>query len=186
MLHRKTFYDESHDKLIIVSVSIDCIINRRKGHGPAQMCLQDVETLMLNINEPETKKKMDFYLRIDHCFLEQEINGGIDLKNIAHLKKMARVLVEERALIKRVSTQTVADELNTDNLYTVEINLANSSPLNVNEPQIPQEAPSQLKPQEKVSPDVVMEEDHEEEDQEEDLIKKSSGKRGQPTTNQQQ
>jgi hypothetical protein len=99
---------------------------------------------------------------------------------------MARVLVEERALIKRVSTQTVVDELNTDNLYTVEINLANSSPLNVNEPQIPQEAPSQHKPQEMVSPDVVMEEDHEEEDQEEDLIKKSSGKRGQPTTNQQQ
>jgi hypothetical protein len=136
VLHRKTFYDESHDKLIIVSVSIDCIINRRKGHGPAQMCLQEVETLMLNINEPETKKKMDFYLRIDHCFLEQEINGGIDLKNIAHLKKMARVLVEERALIKRVSSQTLIDDLTSDNLYTVEINLANSTPLNINEPQI--------------------------------------------------
>jgi hypothetical protein len=35
ILHRKTFYDESHDKLIIVSVSIDCILNRKKGHGPA-------------------------------------------------------------------------------------------------------------------------------------------------------
>jgi hypothetical protein len=107
---------------------------------------------------------MDFYLRIEHCFLEQEINGGIDLKNIAHLKKMARVLVEERALIKRVSSQTAVVDLTTDNLYTVEINLANSSPLNVNEPQILQELPSQQKAQEKVSPDMVMEEEHEEED----------------------
>ena len=29
--------------------------------------------------------------------------SGIDLKNITHLKKMAKVLVEERAIIKRVS-----------------------------------------------------------------------------------
>ena len=104
VLHRKTFYDESHDKLIIVSVSIDCIINRKKGHGQAQMIMGDAEMFLLNINEPETKKKMDFYLRIDHCFLEDEIRGGIDLKNVNHLKKMARVLIEERALIKRVSS----------------------------------------------------------------------------------
>ena len=50
---------------------------------------------------------------------------------------MARVLVEERALIKRVSSQTVVDDLMSDNLYTVEINLANSTPLNITEPQIP-------------------------------------------------
>jgi hypothetical protein len=73
VLHRKTFYDESHDKLIIVSVSIDSIINRKKGHGSAQMCMHDADIFILNINEPETKKKMDFYLRIDHCFLEEEI-----------------------------------------------------------------------------------------------------------------
>ena len=68
------------------------------------MCMHDAEIFTLNINEPETKKKMDFYLRIDHCFLDDEIRGGIDLKNVTHLKKMARVLVEERALIKRVSS----------------------------------------------------------------------------------
>ena len=99
---------------------------------------------------------------------------------------MARVLVEERALIKRVSSQTVVDDLMSDNLYTVEINLANSTPLNITEPQIPsqQEVTPQQKPQEKVSPDVVMEEEHEE-DQDEDLIKKSSGNRGQATNQQQ-
>jgi hypothetical protein len=46
---------------------------------------------------------MDFDLNIEHCFLEEEMMGGIDLKNVTHLKKMARVLVEERALIKRVN-----------------------------------------------------------------------------------
>ncbi len=115
-------------------MSIDCILNRKKGHGPAQMCIQDVEIFKLNIHEPETMKRMDFELRIDHCFLEEEIMGGIDLKNINHLKKMARVLVEERALIKRVRQVEPYDEAAGDaNLYSVEINLANLSPLNVNE-----------------------------------------------------
>lgn len=132
VLHRKTFYDESHDKLIIVSVSIDCILSRKKGHGAAQLCMQEADTFTLNINEPETKKKMNFYLRIDHCFLEDELRGGIDLRSISHLKKMARVLVEERSLIKRVSSP-VTDDANQDNLYTVEINLLNLNPLNVNE-----------------------------------------------------
>jgi hypothetical protein len=97
------------------------------------MCMQEAEMFTLNINEPETKKKMDFYLRIDHCFLEEELRGGIDLKNLNHLKKMARVLVEERALIKRVSSSAVVDDLSSENLYTVEISLANLNPLNVNE-----------------------------------------------------
>lgn len=98
------------------------------------MIMNDAEMLLLNINEPETKKKMDFYLRIDHCFLEDEIRGGLDLKNVNHLKKMARVLIEERALIKRVSSTNPAEEhLASDNLYTVEINLANTTPININE-----------------------------------------------------
>jgi hypothetical protein len=95
--------------------------------------MTDAEIFILNINEPETKKKMDFYLRIDHCFLEEEIRGGIDLKNVAHLKKMARVLVEERALIKRVSSGPTTEDHSGDNLYTVEINLANTNPINVHE-----------------------------------------------------
>ena len=97
------------------------------------MCMTEADIFILNINEPETKKKMDFYLRIDHCFLDEEIRGGIDLKNVAHLKKMARVLVEERALIKRVSSNSPTDDLSGDNLYTVEINLANTNPINVHE-----------------------------------------------------
>lgn len=97
------------------------------------MCMQEAEIFTLNINEPETKKKMDFYLRIDHCFLDEELRGGIDLKNLTHLKKMARVLVEERALIKRVSSSAVVDDIASENLYTVEISLANLNPLNVND-----------------------------------------------------
>lgn len=35
ILHRKTFFDESHEKLIIVSVSVNCTLQRKKGHGSA-------------------------------------------------------------------------------------------------------------------------------------------------------
>ena len=48
---------------------------------------------------------MEFDLLIESCFLEEELLGGLNLRNIAHLKRMARVLVEERAVIKRVSKE---------------------------------------------------------------------------------
>ncbi len=134
VLHRKTFYDEPHEKLIIVSVSIECTLNRRKGHGPAQMSLQDVNSFRLNIHEPETQRKMDFDLKISKCFLEEEIMGGINLKNVNHLKKMAKVLVEERAIIKRVNTESKDDDnFSTANLYTVDINISQVNALTIND-----------------------------------------------------
>lgn len=86
----------------MVSVSINCSLTRKKGHGTAQLCVNEVDSFKLIINEPETKRKMEFDLKIEHCFLEEELLGGLDLRNINHLKKMARCLVEERAIIKRV------------------------------------------------------------------------------------
>jgi hypothetical protein len=48
---------------------------------------------------------------------------------------MAKVLVEERAIIKRVNTAgRDEDHLQNNNLYTVEINISQiTSPLNINE-----------------------------------------------------
>ena len=78
---------------------------------------------------------MDFDLDIRQCFLEEELSSVIDLKNLSHLKKMARVLVEERAVIKRVAKENLimtshdtTGNVSVDsisNLYTVEINLNN-------------------------------------------------------------
>jgi len=72
---------------------------------------------------------MEFDLSISHCFLEEELLNGIDLKNIGHLKKMARVLVEERAIIKRVGAKEQTGD-NANNLYTVDINLSHITPIN--------------------------------------------------------
>ncbi len=66
------------------------------------MSHEEILVFKLMINEPETQRRMEFDLDISSCFLQEEILGGIDLKNISHLKKMARVLIEERAIIKRV------------------------------------------------------------------------------------
>ena len=96
----------------------------------------------LVINEPETNKKMDFDIPINQCFLEEELQGGVDLKNLSHLKKMAKILVEERVIIKRAAQEheSVDDgEISKDsrgknssnlNLYTVEINLSHITPIN--------------------------------------------------------
>jgi len=46
---------------------------------------------------------------VDQCFLEEELLGGVDLRNINHLKRMAKVLVEERAIIKRVTKDSSTD-----------------------------------------------------------------------------
>jgi hypothetical protein len=62
--------------------------------------------------------------------LEDEILGGVDLKNINHLKKMARLIVEERAIIKRVGRDQQLQQQN-DNPYTVEINLSHIGQLNL-------------------------------------------------------
>lgn len=70
---------------------------------------------------------MEFNLSVDSCFLEEELLNGIDLKNVAHLKKMARVLVEERAIIKRVSKGESGAE--GENNYSVEINLQHINPM---------------------------------------------------------
>lgn len=160
VLHRKTFYDEPHDKLIIVSVSIECILNRKKSS--VQMCMVDADTFRLNILEPETKNSMDFDLRIDKCFLEEEILGGVNLKNVNHLKKMARVLVEERAIIKRVNQQSVEEGDNAASaappLYTVEINLSQINPLDVNESVAQKEAPPNAPSQDNTRKPLVQEE----------------------------
>lgn len=75
------------------------------------MCQEEVSVFKLLISEPETQRRMEFDLNVEHCFLEEELMGGIDLKNLNHLKKMARVLVEERAIIKRVAKDaTVTDD----------------------------------------------------------------------------
>jgi hypothetical protein len=97
------------------------------------MCLQDIGTFKLNIHEPETQRKMDFDLKISKCFLEEEIMGGINLKNVNHLKKMAKVLVEERAIIKRVNTVNKDDDNESANLYTVDINISQINTLNIND-----------------------------------------------------
>lgn len=76
---------------------------------------------------------MDFDLKISKCFLEEEIMGGINLKNVNHLKKMAKVLVEERAIIKRVNTVNKDDDNESANLYTVDINISQINTLNIND-----------------------------------------------------
>lgn len=77
---------------------------------------------------------MDFDIKISKCFLEEEIMGGINLKNVNHLKKMAKVLVEERAIIKRVNTGIRGDDKNgQDNLYTVDINISQINAISIND-----------------------------------------------------
>ena len=62
------------------------------------------------VYEPETDRRMEFDLMIDQCFFEEELLGGIDLRNITHLKRMAKVLVEERAVIKRITKDDKSSE----------------------------------------------------------------------------
>lgn len=102
VLHRKTFFDEAHEKLIIVLVSINCAFNHKRGHGAAQLIMDEADSFKVTISEPETKGKTEFVFDVGSCFLEEELQGGLDLRNIAHLKKMARLFIEERAIIKRV------------------------------------------------------------------------------------
>lgn len=130
ILHRKTFFDESHEKLIIVSVSVDCNLSRKKGHGTAQLAVSEVTHFKLLINEPESGRKMDFTVAVESAFLEEELLNDLDLKNISHLKRMAKVLIEERAIIKRVSKDSASEEGQDGNLYTVDINLYNINPMN--------------------------------------------------------
>ena len=88
------------------------------------MCLNDVTLFKLHINEPETQRKMEFDMLVEACFLEEELANGLDLRNVAHLKRMARVLVEERAVIKRVGKGEEGGEN-----YTVEVNLSGVIPM---------------------------------------------------------
>ena len=70
---------------------------------------------------------MEFELHLEQCFHEEELASS-NRREVSTLKRMAKLLVEERAVIKRitddneVATDTPQNN-STHNLYTVEINL---------------------------------------------------------------
>eukprot|EP00347_Sterkiella_histriomuscorum_P013376 403364949 len=155
VLHRKTFFDDSQEKLIIVAIEIQTKLKYKKQPRTNKLiseCEENIESLFLKINEPETEAlnnalqkdsqvnpRRVFELQFSQCFHEEELRN-INFKNIEQLKKLARVIIEERAVINRVqdpinesydasvkNNKNISGQSGQQNQYKIEINLGNTA-----------------------------------------------------------
>ena len=101
-------------------VKIESLLISAKGF-PSLSTQQDIKNFTLIISEPENDllPKTEYILELENCFHEDEL-VQLNRKDINQLKKLAKVLVEERAVVKRSSDMATSEK---ENLYTLEINL---------------------------------------------------------------
>ncbi|CDW76064.1 UNKNOWN [Stylonychia lemnae] len=138
ILHRKTFFDQTQEKLIIVAIEIRAKVNYRRVPLQNQIiseCQNEINHFTLLISEPETDKKIfeeddtqqrrEFKISLRQCFLDEEL-ANLSLRNIETLKKLAKIVIEERTIINRVQNGN-SDDPNKDiqGQYKVEIKMVN-------------------------------------------------------------
>mmetsp|Transcript_9736 Transcript_9736/g.9472 ORF Transcript_9736/g.9472 Transcript_9736/m.9472 type:complete len:220 (+) Transcript_9736:853-1512(+) len=115
ILHRKTYFDDESEKLIIVSVAIDSqysnFLSPTDKKKSDQTLEEEVNTFKISVFEPETGKKNEFSLAFEKCFLEEELTH-LNKRSIQALKTMAKNLVEERTNIKKLSNEQDAFKIN--------------------------------------------------------------------------
>ena len=95
VLHRKTFYDDTNDKLILMNIGLE--YNQREFDE--QHFLSDIQMFELTLKEPEISLESTFMYSIDQFLTPTELQVEIDaggMRDMGHLKQMARQILEER------------------------------------------------------------------------------------------
>lgn len=87
-------YRNSLSKLVIPDLDA---MPTRNGDG---LLPEEVEVFEFTIREPESDMISVFKTRLDQCFSVRELSM-VNLREISKLKQFAKILLEQRSLIKR-------------------------------------------------------------------------------------
>ena len=108
VLHRKTFYDDQHEKLIIMHVRLKYV----QRDYIDMFFLEDMEAFNVMLQEPESGEETEYITPFDQCLTPEELvyeadTGG--LKDMKSLKRLAKKILEDRVEIRRINDNIAAD-----------------------------------------------------------------------------
>lgn len=102
-LHRKIFYDEHMQKLIIITANISYTQGMQRLDNP-MLLKEDVNEFQFRILEPEQNILTLLDVPFETCFNERQL-ASLNRKDMMRLKNLARIILEERAMINRKEMQ---------------------------------------------------------------------------------
>ena len=98
-LHRKIYYDETMEKLIIITANIKYKQGRQRLDNP--MLLQsDIQEVDFKILEPENNTLTTMTVPLSHCFHERQLMS-LNKRDMQKLKCLVKIVLEERSDIRR-------------------------------------------------------------------------------------
>lgn len=102
VLHRKTFYDDQHEKLIIMHVRLKYV----QRDYLEMFFLEDMEAFNVVLQEPESGQETEYITPLQQCLQPEELlqeaeSGG--LKDMKSLKRLAKKILEDRVEIRRIN-----------------------------------------------------------------------------------
>jgi hypothetical protein len=103
-LHRKIFFDDDKEKLIIATANVSYTQDAYPAHTKSEnpMILPfEVDSLHFEILEPESDEKTYLSMELLDCFTEIDLQG-LNRRDIGKIKHLAKILLEERGIIKRL------------------------------------------------------------------------------------
>ena len=99
VFHRKALFDTDREKLLVLMIRLK--YDATKMSEDLRISYMP-ENFSILINEPESNQEVEFLTTLDSCLTEEELNGNMgDLRELKVLRKLARVVLEERIDMRR-------------------------------------------------------------------------------------
>lgn len=101
ILHRKTFYDDQHEKLILMYVQLKYV--QREYHDP--LFTHDVDAFNVVLQEPESGQETIYVTPLHQCLTPEELQYEAEsgnLRDMRHLKRLTKKFLEDRVHIRRI------------------------------------------------------------------------------------
>ena len=99
VFHRKALFDTDREKLLVLCIRIK--INQSEMENELRL-LSLPTSFSILINEPESEQSVEFMTSLESCLTADELSGNCgDLKELKVIRKLARLVLEDRIDIRR-------------------------------------------------------------------------------------
>ena len=98
-LHRKIYYDETMEKLIIITANIRYLQGMQRLDNP-MLLKEEINEVDFKILEPEHNTLTTLTVPLVHCFNERQLSS-LNKRDMLRLKHLIRIVLEERSDIRR-------------------------------------------------------------------------------------
>lgn len=121
VLHRKRFFDDQFEKLIIMAVQL----KYQQQDQMQDQLLSDAELFEVILQEPETGQEALYQTAIQSFLTPEEFDAEFEsgsLRSKTQLKRLARKLLEQRVEIRRISSMNQEDDFHNSENNMIEGN----------------------------------------------------------------